>query len=269
MDNKEISEFLNISGCESSFLNTEESGINVAADAEASLQTDDEYVVNLITEMNQNSLVPGGLVELTATDMVYQDSFVLQESHESNKGLITLNPVDVAMFEVPAYETTIGSPYSPSLSEVSTTSYENVNSMLNITAQSPTASDDIINQAVSPVEVFGERKRKRGRKPKSEAGQNLPKAKRPKVYEINQPFENKEQERKRLNAVNAKRHRDMQKAAREAMEHQLQEVKTERDMLKKQVEDLQQREALIKKQMMDFKEKLRSLFSDVENGSLL
>lgn len=267
MDIQQISEFLIPSGCESTFLNPEGFGINIATDAEANLQTDDDYVINLITEMDQNSPAPAGAVEVT--DVVYQDSFLLQESQVSNKGLITLNPADVTMLALPAYETTVGSPYSPCHSETSTTSYENLDSILNSTAQSPTPSDDVINQAVSPVEVFGERKRKRGRKPKSEAGQNLPKAKKQKIYEIAQPFENKEQERKRLNAVNAKRHRDMQKQAKESMEKQLQEVKNERDLLKKQVKELQEREALIRKQMMGFKEKLHSLFTDVENGSLL
>ena len=61
----------------------------------------------------------------------------------------------------------------------------------------------------------------------------------------------------------------MQKQAKESMEKQLQEVKNERDLLKKQVKELQEREALIRKQMMGFKEKLHSLFTDVENGSLL
>ncbi|XP_068230221.1 uncharacterized protein [Palaemon carinicauda] len=254
----QLCEFLIPRETEAPTLSIEGIGSNITTEGD-----DVEYVINLINGLED---VPPGSVD--AVKVTVEDSYMYPENELSIKDLITMNPADVNLLAPPAYETTIGSPYSPCSSETSTSSYDNLNSLLNGSVPSPTASEEIISQMVSPANVSSAGKRKRGRKPKSDSGANLPKAKKPKVYEIDQPFEDKEMERKRLNAVNAKRHRDMQKEAREKAEMQLLVVKNERDMLKKQVEELQRSEALLKKQMLVFKEKMFSLWKDVEKVSL-
>ncbi|KAK7077040.1 hypothetical protein SK128_016804 [Halocaridina rubra] len=52
-----------------------------------------------------------------------------------------------------------------------------------------------------------------------------------KAYEIEEPFQDHELERKRRNAVNAKRHRDMQKNEKEFLEQQIADMCIEKDIL--------------------------------------
>ncbi|XP_045598319.2 uncharacterized protein [Procambarus clarkii] len=106
---------------------------------------------------------------------------------------------------------------------------------------------------VSPSEVFGEAPKKRGRKRKSQDGSApVPRRRRPKkvkVYEIETPFEDEEQERKRKNAMNAKRHRDMQKKNMEELRKQLDTVNAEKKSLQQEVQQLRQRETTLLQQL--------------------
>lgn len=106
---------------------------------------------------------------------------------------------------------------------------------------------------VSPSEVFGEAPKKRGRKRKSQDGSApVPRRRRPKkvkVYEIETPFEDEEQERKRKNAMNAKRHRDMQKKNMEELRKQLDTVNAEKKSLQQEVQQLKQREMTLVQQL--------------------
>lgn len=87
--------------------------------------------------------------------------------------------------------------------------------------------------------------KKRGRKRKYPEGTAPPRrarAKKTKVYELG-PLADEKEEKKRRNAINAKRHRDMQKGERDRLAQELQAVTAERDNLLKLVERLQQSEA--------------------------
>nr|XP_053656839.1 uncharacterized protein LOC128705726 [Cherax quadricarinatus] len=82
-----------------------------------------------------------------------------------------------------------------------------------------TAADDFNFEhmvAVAPSDIFCEEApKKRGRKRKSQdeaRPSRRRRPKKPKVYEIETPFENEELERKRKNAQNAREHRDSAKA---------------------------------------------------------
>ncbi|XP_068230222.1 putative uncharacterized protein DDB_G0271982 [Palaemon carinicauda] len=86
-------------------------------------------------------------------------------------------------------------------------------------------------------------KKRRGRKPKSEEEKAAALEKRRgnsrvKVYEIRQQFEDKEMERKRINAINSKKHRDQQKQLQKEMEKQLADASIERDIMKQENEEL-------------------------------
>ncbi|KAK3890270.1 hypothetical protein Pcinc_005801 [Petrolisthes cinctipes] len=77
--------------------------------------------------------------------------------------------------------------------------------------------------------------KKGGRKPKLPGGRRS-RPKKVKLYEIN-AFEDSEKERRRLKAVNAKRHRKLAKDRLTELENMLQKVTEERDMLKNEVEN--------------------------------
>lgn len=59
-----------------------------------------------------------------------------------------------------------------------------------------------------------------------------------KLHEVDEPFEDEEQERKRLNAINAKRHRDLKKQQMEALESQVEAEQRQRAALESQVKDV-------------------------------
>lgn len=85
--------------------------------------------------------------------------------------------------------------------------------------------------------------KKRGRKRKYPEGmapsRRRPKA--PKVYEMG-PLDDDEEEKKRKNAVNAKKHRDAQKAEKQQLSRELEQAKVELDLLVKVVNQFKQRE---------------------------
>ncbi|XP_050697701.1 uncharacterized protein LOC126986065 [Eriocheir sinensis] len=85
--------------------------------------------------------------------------------------------------------------------------------------------------------------KKRGRKIKNPDGMALSRrqSKRPKVYEM-APLPDEEMEKKRKNAVNAKRHRDMQKAKKQQLSEKLAQATAERDLLLMMVNKFKERE---------------------------
>ncbi|XP_050697695.1 helicase SRCAP-like [Eriocheir sinensis] len=85
--------------------------------------------------------------------------------------------------------------------------------------------------------------KKRGRKIKNPNGMALSRrqSKRPKVYEM-APLPDEEMEKKRKNAVNAKRHRDMQKAKKQQLSEKLAQATAERDLLLMMVNQFKERE---------------------------
>lgn len=104
-----------------------------------------------------------------------------------------------------------------------------------------------------PEQVVEEEKKpkKRGRKPKSENGLTIReqrRQKRVKVYEM-PPLVDSEMEKKRKNALNAKRHRDLAKQRMLEAEATLEQVKRERDQLKMEVEQLKKSEFDLKLQL--------------------
>ncbi|KAK7077039.1 hypothetical protein SK128_016803 [Halocaridina rubra] len=79
-----------------------------------------------------------------------------------------------------------------------------------------------------------------------------------KFYEISEPFDDREKERRRRNAVNAKRHRELQKEEKESLEKQIADLAIEKDIFKHENQELK---AIIKELRRDL-EKFRSLSSD-------
>ncbi len=85
--------------------------------------------------------------------------------------------------------------------------------------------------------------KKRGRKRKYPEGMapSRRRPRKPKVYEMG-PLPDQHLEKKRLNALNAKKHRDLQKQAKQELTIQLELAKSERDRLQLTVNQYKQRE---------------------------
>lgn len=76
-------------------------------------------------------------------------------------------------------------------------------------------------------------------------GDRSSRPRKPKVYQM-EPQEDKEAEKKRQNAVNAKKHRDMKKELVANLTKELERVTAERDKLQQQVQQLTQTEAQLR-----------------------
>lgn len=225
----------------------------------------DEFLVNLVGEMSESRdllTIDSNPLKVAATE----DFSDLISFDIEGQNFATLAPAEVqgswlVSPPTPTRSEMTESLYSPMPSSVSSATspgYESIDSSYS-PMSSPSSLEENITKVVSPADVFGEQappKRKRGRKPKSEKGiyaPPKPKARKRKIYEIDEPLEDKEQERKRLNAVNAKRHRDLQKQAKEVLSEQLETVKVERDSLKREVEALRMKEVELSQQLEVFK----------------
>lgn len=225
----------------------------------------DEFLVNLVGEMSESRdllTIDSNPLKVAATE----DFSDLISFDIEGQNFATLAPAEVqgswlVSPPTPTRSEMTESLYSPMPSSVSSATspgYESIDSSYS-PMSSPSSLEENITKVVSPADVFGEQappKRKRGRKPKSEKGNYAPpkpKARKRKIYEIDEPLEDKEQERKRLNAVNAKRHRDLQKQAKEVLSEQLETVKVERDSLKREVEALRMKEVELSQQLEVFK----------------
>nr|XP_053630254.1 uncharacterized protein LOC128686965 [Cherax quadricarinatus]XP_053630255.1 uncharacterized protein LOC128686965 [Cherax quadricarinatus] len=124
-----------------------------------------------------------------------------------------------------------------------------------------TAADDFNFEhmvAVAPSDIFCEEApKKRGRKRKSQdeaRPSRRRRPKKPKVYEIETPFENEELERKRKNAQNAKRHRDLQKQRLLDMQKALDTVTAEKNGLQEEVRQLRQEQARLMQQIQIYQQ---------------
>ncbi|XP_064087756.1 uncharacterized protein LOC135202337 isoform X2 [Macrobrachium nipponense] len=82
------------------------------------------------------------------------------------------------------------------------------------------------------------RKRKRGRRPKADAGSPTAPAKKMKLYEYTQPFDDEAKEKRRLNAIKAREHRQLEKRMKEALRKEMQEVQSEVAGLRSTIETL-------------------------------
>ena len=146
--------------------------------------------------------------------------------------LLPITPMSV--YEDVGMDSLVTSPISLSSLEVSVSTALCENSL---------DSNDSLLKTVSPSQVPPEHKRKRGRRPKSEAGIYYPpRRRRPrkvKAYEIEKPFEDKEKEKKRLNAISAKCHRDSRKIVEENLRKQIRDLTEESDNLRKEKIELQ------------------------------
>ncbi|KAK7077041.1 hypothetical protein SK128_016805 [Halocaridina rubra] len=122
-------------------------------------------------------------------------------------------------------------------------------------------SDDIPLASISAVSS-GEStnappKKKRGRRPNSERGLPLARQRKPprqKMYKIDQPFKDRELEIKRKSAINAKRHRDMQKDYMRDLDNQLNAMKSEIVVLGKERETRQLKVSEISEQLAAIKD---------------
>eukprot|EP00397_Hematodinium_sp_SG-2012_P048528 GEMP01055642.1.p1 GENE.GEMP01055642.1~~GEMP01055642.1.p1 ORF type:complete len:290 (+),score=48.64 GEMP01055642.1:121-990(+) len=128
--------------------------------------------------------------------------------------------------------------------------------------------DEELMTTVSTKEILQlepPKKRGRKRKPRDESAppSRRRKQKKQKVYEIDTPFADQEQERKRKNAQNAKKHRDLQKQIRDELAEELQQVKTERDTLRLEVEDMRRREENLVRQLQIFQQQNNNILYPV------
>merc|ERR1712212_552319 len=67
-----------------------------------------------------------------------------------------------------------------------------------------------------------------GKAPRGRKGEAAPK---PKLYELEEPLSDPEEEKKRQNAINAKKNRDKQKNKLQELQNQVNTLTTERDSL--------------------------------------
>lgn len=94
--------------------------------------------------------------------------------------------------------------------------------------------------------------KKRGRKPKYPEGRR-PRIRKIKLYEMNE-FDDPNRERRRLNAINARKHRALAKEKLEEAQKRLRTVEKERDMLKKEVEKYKTFEETLLKQLRELRD---------------
>lgn len=107
--------------------------------------------------------------------------------------------------------------------------------------------------------------KKRGRKRKYPVGMapSYRHPKMPKVYQLG-PLDDEKEEKKRKNAVNAKKHRDAQKAEKQKLSLELEQTKAERDQLEKLVNQFKQREEQLLQVLRVFGLETNSLHSTLE-----
>ncbi|KAK8754502.1 hypothetical protein OTU49_016511 [Cherax quadricarinatus] len=120
-----------------------------------------------------------------------------------------------------------------------------------------------INQVVTPTTVstlatcVSQVRTKTNKQRRKQDAADAPKIKaqrkrrprKPKVYEREDPFEDPAEERRRLNAINAKKNRDYKKKALQELDEKVQAVTQEKDKLEKEVEELKQREQQLREEL--------------------
>ncbi|XP_064087377.1 uncharacterized protein LOC135202033 [Macrobrachium nipponense] len=85
------------------------------------------------------------------------------------------------------------------------------------------------------------------------------KKKKKKLYEFDHPFDDECHERKRLNAIKAKKHREVAKQREAALRENFRGVLSENEDLRSQVKAAGEREEQLKRKITEFRDKLLSL----------
>lgn len=178
-------------------------------------------------------------------------SFDLTENNLAD--FVTLSPAEESSesFNPIAPDTSFlaTSDHSPSVSSFYWSSPGTPSSVLYSPSSLSSVSEENTEVTVSPSEVlFGGQttpKKKRGRKPKSANGSCNPTSsqtanvKRLRAYEVHVPYNDKEKEKRRVNAIKAKRHRDSQKKTMEELQQQVAHERSENDKLKMEKDKLE------------------------------
>ncbi|XP_066974584.1 uncharacterized protein [Macrobrachium rosenbergii] len=125
----------------------------------------------------------------------------------------------------------------------------------------------------SEVKEEPPRRRRRGRRPKAEAllYPSLPRGSRPKkhkLYEMAQPFQDEMTEKRRQNAINAKKHRDQTKGHIQSLRSQIEEVKKETEELSKLSQKLTDNIKLLQQFQGTLRERVLDMTSHFPQGSL-
>ncbi|XP_050698532.1 uncharacterized protein LOC126986424 [Eriocheir sinensis] len=106
---------------------------------------------------------------------------------------------------------------------------------------SPSWQEETVTSPAPQQAVDAPKKRGRKRKYPEGMAPSRRRPKKPKVYEMG-PLPDNELEKKRKNAVNAKKHRDAQKAARQELSNELTKAVAERDRLLEELNQCKERE---------------------------
>jgi len=139
------------------------------------------------------------------------------------------------------------SPVSPAETEISQAYHLSGGSVATYEAITPPASPRLLN-TLAPANNTTQDTRKSagGKAPRGRKGEATPK---PKLYEREEPLSDPEEEKKRQNAINAKKNRDKQKNRMQDLESQVTSLSSERDSLKASNIKLQNKCAAFEKQL--------------------
>jgi len=142
---------------------------------------------------------------------------------------------------------TVLSPASPSETENSQAYHLSGGSVATYEAITPPASPYLVPATLNTqVELQDTRTSAGGKAPRGRKGEAAPK---PKLYQREEPLSDPEAEKKRQNAINAKKNRDKQKNKMQELEAQVTSLTSERDSLKVSNTKLQNKCEAFEKQL--------------------
>jgi len=142
---------------------------------------------------------------------------------------------------------TVLSPASPSETENSQAYHLSGGSVATYEAITPPASPYLVPATLNTqVELQDTRTSAGGKAPRGRKGETAPK---PKLYQREEPLSDPEAEKKRQNAINAKKNRDKQKNKMQELEAQVTALTSERDSLKVSNTKLQNKCEAFEKQL--------------------
>jgi len=149
---------------------------------------------------------------------------------------------------------TVLSPASPSETENSQAYHLSGGSVATYEAITPPASPYVANALVpatlnTQVELQDTRAPAGGKSPSPRGGRKGETAPKPKLYQREEPLSDPEAEKKRQNAINAKKNRDKQKNKMQELEAQVASLTSERDSLKVSNTKLQNKCEAFEKQL--------------------
>jgi len=138
------------------------------------------------------------------------------------------------------------SPVSPAETEISQAYHLSGGSVATYEAITPPASPRLVNTLAPANTTQDTRKSAGGKAPRGRKAEATPKQK---LYEREEPLSDPEEEKKRQNAINAKKNRDKQKNRMQDLESQVTSLSSERDSLKASNIKLQNKCAAFEKQL--------------------